>query len=103
MGERKIGAVGVRITHGVTSHGAALNVSTPLSAYNAIIPCGTPDKGVTSMESELGGLAPPLAQVAEGLAEAFRHHYGYGEARWLAGIEALGLGQPAGAAAGRAS
>ena len=103
VGDRKIGAVGVRITHGVTSHGAALNVSTPLSAFDGIVPCGTPDKGVTSMELELGAPAPPLAEVVEGLAEAFRHHYGYGEARWLAGIEALGLGQPAAAAAGRAS
>lgn len=53
VGERKIGAVGVRITHGISSHGIALNVTTDLSAYKHIVPCGTPDKEVTSVLQEL--------------------------------------------------
>jgi hypothetical protein len=53
VGERKIGAVGVRITHGISSHGIALNVTTDLSAYKHIVPCGTPDKEVTSVWQEL--------------------------------------------------
>lgn len=53
VGERKIGAVGVRITHGVSSHGIALNMTTDLSVYKHIVPCGTPDKEVTSVLLEL--------------------------------------------------
>ncbi len=53
VGERKIGAVGVRITHGITSHGIALNITTDLSYFDAIVPCGTPDKEMTSIACEL--------------------------------------------------
>jgi hypothetical protein len=53
IGDRKIGAVGVRITHGISSHGVALNVNTDLSWYSHIVPCGTPDKEVTSIAQEL--------------------------------------------------
>jgi lipoyl(octanoyl) transferase len=57
VGERKIGAVGVRITHGISSHGIALNVTTDLSTYKHIVPCGTPDKEVTSVMQELQKLS----------------------------------------------
>jgi lipoate-protein ligase B len=53
VGERKIGAVGVCITHGISSHGIALNVTTDLRAYQHIVPCGTPDKEMTSVLQEL--------------------------------------------------
>lgn len=51
---RKICAIGVKISHGVTMHGLALNVNTDLSAFSIINPCGFVDKGVTSMKKELG-------------------------------------------------
>jgi lipoyl(octanoyl) transferase len=51
---RKICAIGVRSSRYVTMHGFALNVNTDLSYFNHINPCGFVDKGVTSMEKELG-------------------------------------------------
>lgn len=51
--ERKICAIGIKISHGVTMHGFALNVNTDLNGFRAINPCGFIDKGVTSMEKEL--------------------------------------------------
>ena len=52
--DRKIGAIGVRISRWVTMHGLAFNVSTDLSHYQVIIPCGIRDKAVTSLAHELG-------------------------------------------------
>lgn len=52
--ERKICAIGVKISRGISMHGLALNVNTELSAFSAINPCGFVDKGVTSMQKELG-------------------------------------------------
>lgn len=52
--ERKICAIGVKVTRGVTMHGFALNVNTDLAAFGAINPCGFIDKGVTSLALELG-------------------------------------------------
>ena len=51
---RKICAIGVKISHGVTMHGLALNVNTDMSAFRLINPCGITDKSVTSMALELG-------------------------------------------------
>lgn len=51
---RKICAMGVKVGHGVTMHGLALNVNTDLSAFSLINPCGFTDKGVTSMAKEIG-------------------------------------------------
>lgn len=68
---RKICAMGVRCSRWVTLHGWALNVSTDLSYFNHIVPCGIGDKGVTSMKAELG-YAPDLDAVKEALQESFQ-------------------------------
>lgn len=51
---RKICAIGVRCSHFVTMHGLALNVNTDLRYFGYIHPCGFVDKGVTSLQAELG-------------------------------------------------
>lgn len=53
-GERKICAMGVRSSHFITMHGLALNVNTDLNYFRYIHPCGFIDKGVTSLQNELG-------------------------------------------------
>lgn len=53
-GERKICAIGIRCSRYITMHGLALNVNTDLSMFHLINPCGFIDKGVTSMQKELG-------------------------------------------------
>ncbi len=66
-GRRKIAAIGVRVRRAVTTHGLALNVATDLRWYEEMIPCGIPDREVTSLVRELG---KPVAtdDVADRLA-----------------------------------
>ena len=52
--ERKIAAIGIRVSHGVTMHGFALNCDVDLSWYDRFVPCGISDAGVTSLSVELG-------------------------------------------------
>ena len=54
VGKNKIGAIGVKITRGITMHGFAFNVSTDLSMFDGIVPCGIQDRWVTSVEAETG-------------------------------------------------
>ncbi len=53
-GERKIGAIGIRVSRGVTMHGFALNCDVDLAWYDTFVPCGIADAGVTSLSRELG-------------------------------------------------
>lgn len=90
-GDRKLAAIGVRVKRGVTTHGLALNVNTDLAWFDEMIPCGIPDKAVTSLANESGAPVPTDA-VADELAGQLARHFGL---RLADG--APGVGGPAGA------
>ncbi|MBZ5733642.1 lipoyl(octanoyl) transferase LipB [Nocardioides sp. TRM66260-LWL] len=56
--ERKVGAIGLRVSQGVTMHGISLNCDVDLGWYDGFVPCGIADAGVTSLSRELGRDVP---------------------------------------------
>ncbi|CAB4727478.1 MAG: lipoyl(octanoyl) transferase LipB [Actinobacteria bacterium] len=60
--ERKVGAIGIRVSRGVTMHGISLNCDVDLGWYDRFVPCGIADAGVTSLSQETGRDVP-VAEV----------------------------------------
>jgi lipoyl(octanoyl) transferase len=71
----KVAAVGVRVHDGVSTHGLALNVATDLSWFDAIVPCGIRDAGVTSL-ARLLTRCPGMPAVMDAFSEAFAAVFG---------------------------
>jgi lipoate-protein ligase B len=75
VGERKLASIGVNISRGVAKHGLALNVSTDLSYFRTIVPCGIEGCSVTSLE-ELLGWSPEVSEIGDLVARELAHRLG---------------------------
>jgi lipoyl(octanoyl) transferase len=80
--ERKIAAIGIHVSAGVTSHGFALNVTTDLKDFAWIVPCGISDRDVTSLEVESQSADLTLETAAERVARQFGHVF-HAQMLWL--------------------
>jgi lipoyl(octanoyl) transferase len=72
--EAKIGAIGVRVSRGVSWHGMALNVRPDLSHFSGIVPCGIREHGVTSLQAL--GIEAGMAEVDAALARSYGRVFG---------------------------
>lgn len=93
--EKKIAAIGIHVSAGVTSHGFALNVTTDLRDFAWIVPCGISDRGVTSLELESQSPDLTMQTAAERVARQFGQVF-HAQVLWLDSIEEL---RPAGVTA----
>jgi lipoyl(octanoyl) transferase len=81
VGTDKIGAIGIRISRWITSHGFAFNVSTDLEHFRLIVPCGIADRGATSLERATGRsikISEVEDAIARRFAEVFSRDHGSG-------------------------
>ncbi len=91
IAEKKIAAIGVHISQGITSHGFAWNVTTDLRDFRLIVPCGIADCAVTSLEEEIdahSGTMPTMEQATHAVARNFGRVFGK-QVLWTESVEAL--------------
>lgn len=75
--DRKIAAIGIKVSRWITMHGFAFNINTDLELFSGIIPCGITDKAVTSLSNELKLAEVPLSEVREKLVYHFKRIFNY--------------------------
>ncbi len=85
--EKKIAAIGVHVSRGITSHGFALNVSVDLRDFNLIVPCGIADRGVTNLADEGDG-SLTVQQASNLVARQFGRVFDC-QMLWVDSLEAL--------------
>ena len=85
--EKKVAAIGVHVSRGITSHGFALNVSADLRDFDLIVPCGIADRGVTNLADEADGQAT-MEQVSHLVARQFGRVFGC-QMLWVDSLETL--------------
>ena len=81
VGEKKLGAVGVRISQGVTSHGLAMNHRLDTEWFDRIVPCGLEGRAVTTLEHECDAEYLEHEAVQARLVECFAGRFGYDDVR----------------------
>ena len=86
--EKKIAAIGVHISRGVTSHGFALNLMPDLRAFSWIVPCGIADRGVTSIEEEIDTHIHAMPSMMD-IAHTITRHFSRVFAQPVLWIESL--------------
>ena len=79
VGTEKIGAIGIRISRWITSHGFAFNVRTDLDHFKLIVPCGISDRGVTSLE-KVTGRSLQMREVEDAIVRRFAEVFDRSEA-----------------------
>jgi lipoate-protein ligase B len=89
IGEKKIAAIGIKVSRWVTMHGFAFNVNTDLNMFKGIIPCGINDKDVTSLKNELGKNIP-VEEVKASLLNNFKKVFDFNDVNYSAQEELTG-------------
>ncbi len=74
--DRKIAAIGIKVSRWITMHGFAFNINTDLSFFSGIVPCGIPDKDVTSIKREIKSDVP-IDEVKSKIVRNFAGIFGY--------------------------
>jgi lipoyl(octanoyl) transferase len=90
VGERKIASVGVHISHGVSAHGYAVNVTNDLDPFSWVVACGLPEVQMTSLQTE--GVSEGLACFRKRMAYRFCEAFGLRQR--LVSAARLGIGDP---------